>query len=96
MGVVGVPVVDFVLLDFLLEDTVVSWASGPDLFSEDCPYEELKSREVAPDEEPDLLATPGRSTFPSAPSKAYVSLDPLWEPGGPRIVGGEAGSDALF
>ena len=74
-------------------DPIIDWAACPDLFSEDCRYEENPAHPWPKN----MSGTPApvgpRATYPTgsrdgpSTSKAYVSLDPLREPGGPQVIG---------
>ena len=74
-------------------DPIIEWAACPDLFSEDCRYEENPAHPWPKN----MSGTPAhvgpRATYPTgsrdgpSTSKAYVSLDPLREPGGPQVIG---------
>ena len=70
-------------------DPLLAWAMCPDLFSEDCQYEETSAHpwpKNVPGAAPSATHPTGSRATP-ARTKEYVTLDPLREPDGPQVIG---------
>ena len=71
------------------DEEIMDWARCPDHFSDWCVYDRKRWRAKSTTPPAATIVTPRHATpqSPEKGTKAYVTLDPLREPGGPKLVG---------